>query len=240
MAGDDPLFEVGAGGVKAVDLHAPPRPGALERFAVGDAAVDENVFVALQRERHGTEIVKFRRERLAQPCLERDKLGVRGERFAKLGAHFENESAARRPLLAQEMGERPRVPFHVTPVHPEMPEIAVAEHRVHPALFPQRHGVAERGKALRPFFHQIAEQHERVVGAQMELFHETAKIREIPVDVRHGDDARMIVKRRMRNGIGVVRISGIFAKMRYKVHSITIRSPSAPVSVPTRTKPALS
>ena len=207
---------------------------------MGNAAVDEDVFVALERERHGPEIVKLRRERLAQPRLERGEIGVRGERFAELGAHFENEAAARRRLLAQEMGERPHVPLHVAPVHPEMPEIAVAEHRVHPALFPQRHGVPERGETLRPLFHQIAEQHERIVRAQMELFHKTAKIRKIPVDVRYGDDARMIVKRRVRNGIRIVRVSGIIVKMRYKVHSITKRSPSAPASVPTRTNPAFS
>ena len=74
----------------------------------------------------------------------------------------------------------------------------------------------------------------------MELFHKTAEIREIPVDVRYGDDARMIVKRRMRNGVGIVRVSGIIVKMRYKVHSITKRSPRAPASVPMRTKPAFS
>ena len=207
---------------------------------MGDAAVDEDVFIALERERHGPEIVKLRRERLAQQRLERGEIGVRREHFAELGAHFENEAASRRRFLAQEMGERPHVPFHVAPVHPEMPEIAVAEHRVHPALFPQRHGVPERSEAFRPLFHQIAEQHERVVRAQMELFHKSAEIREIPVDVRYGDDARMIVKRRMRNGVGIVRVSGIIVKMRYKVHSITKRSPRAPASVPTRTKPAFS
>ena len=121
-----------------------------------------------------------------------------------------------------------------------MPEIAVAEHGVHAAPFPQRHGVPERGEARRPLFHQIAKQHKRIVRAEMELFHKTAEIREIPVDVRYGDDAGMIVKRRVRDGIGVVRVSGIIVKMRYKVHSITKRSPSAPASVPTRTKPAFS
>ena len=183
VAHDAPPPEGVSLGEKVVVFHALPGVQPLQVRLVGHAAVDEEVVGGEQDLRHGLQEGQLRAE--AGP----HHLPQSGQLLRPPGLE-----AGGVPHLHQQTAVPPHV--HIVAVEPLLlpsrghklahQVVAVAPQAVHRVPLRQLHDEPEGGEAVRPLLHQVAHQHQDVIGAVMGGGQHALEKRQIAVDVADG------------------------------------------------------
>ena len=171
---------------EVVVLHAVPAvPG--RGVALRQAAVDEGIVLRLYHLRHTGQKLKLAREHVAQRLVICVYVEVLVHRHSGGVAHLLQKPRAVAVGIGQQIVPDVPVPAGLGVVALVVPVVAVAQDEPAAPALVQIHEEVQRIQALRPLFHDVAAEDQRVLAAEVELVQQSAQVFKIAVDVGDGD-----------------------------------------------------
>ena len=187
MADDDPFVEFIAVAAKIVELHAVAAHLPVHRHIGAHAAVDEDAVLGLDNVRKGTNEVELRLEFFPQHRDERDKVRILCDGDALLTEHIPDKSAPAGEHIVNDV-YRPILYLAVNGIRPA---VAVAANGVDIAPLTKAHEISQRFKAVLALFQKVAVDDKLVVLRKSDFAEQRPEIRQVAVDIGHGDDAAL-------------------------------------------------